>query len=146
VAACRLVPLTRLNHTLFKSREIISDSSKVPLACSRYFHMTFYVLAKLKELSLPNQNSSGNGASKSSLVQIMPRFKPAIRFFFLGASEARRATGLPFWVMTTSPLRSTIANRSANCFSTRSRFIICVDLVTPYAWHYNIADGNCSKQ
>src|SRR6266550_133769 len=65
--------------------------------------------------SWPSQNSSGKGSSKSSLVEIVPRLRPATRFFLEWATTGtRRATGVPCSVIITSLPAKASASKSGN--------------------------------
>jgi hypothetical protein len=66
--------------------------------------------------SWPSHNSFGKESSKSLLVQIVPRLRPATRFFFECATTGtKRATGVPCSVMITSLPATAWASKSGIC-------------------------------
>lgn len=76
-----------------------------------------------KDFRFPIQNSSGNGSSKSSLVQIAPACNPAVRCLVGDVMGAKRTRGMPPSVSTTSMPLSARDNNSfkfvcASCTST----------------------------
>ena len=91
----------------------------------------------------PSQKSSGKGSSKSSLVEIVPRLRPATRFFLERATTGtRRATGVPCSVMITSLPANACASKSGNLFwasSTLTVWVIRSILSTPR--EYSIVKG-----
>ena len=65
-----------------------------------------------KNAYIESFNSSGNGSSKSSLVQIAPACNPALRCLVGDAIGAKRTRGMPPSVRTTSMPLSARDNNS----------------------------------
>src|SRR6267378_6403515 len=105
-------------------RRTLKRKSRVPAA---HLSPDENVGVEQKFHSWPSQNSSGKGSSKSSLVEMAPRLRPATRFFLECATTGtRRATGVPCSVIITSLPARASASKSGNLFCASSTLTVWV--------------------